>query len=371
MKRTLPIVVLLLVMAALGGFGVYYLASRAHTLPPGFASGNGRVEATEVDVATKAAGRVVDVLAEEGDFVNAGQVVAHMDVEETAAALRSAQAQATQAIKSRDQAAHVVEQRKGELDLAVKELDRQTTLVEKGFTTEQKVDQYRTTQLTAQAALAAAESSLAASESAIRAAEAEVERLTRLVADGTLVAPKSGRVLYRLAEPGEVLAAGGKVLTLLDLSNVYMTVFLPAADAGRLAMGGEARLLLEPLPDRAVPANVSFVSARAQFTPKQVETQSERDRMMFRVKLRVPQVLVERYIAHVKTGVTGVGYVRLDPNAQWPAWLDSDLVQQAAAPDAGTSDAPPPGRLEIEAPKVEAPKADASKVEAPGTGAAK
>lgn len=358
MKRTLPVVVLLLAVLVLGGFGAYYLASRARTLPPGFAAGNGRIEATEVDVATKAPGRVVDVLVEEGDFVTAGQVVAHMDVEETAAALRTAQAQEMQAVKSRDQASHVVEQRKGELDLATKELDRQTTLVEKGFATEQKVDQYRTTKLTSQAALAAAESSLAASESAIRAAEAEVERLTRLVQDGTLVAPKFGRVLYRLAEPGEVLAAGGKVLTLLDLSNIYMTIFLPAADAGRLAMDAEARLLLEPLPDRAIPANVSFVSARAQFTPKQVETQSERDRMMFRVKLRIPQALVERYITQAKTGVTGMGYVRLDPNAQWPSWLDSDLVREAAGAQAGAgktdaagSDAPKSGTLKIEAPK--------------------
>lgn len=339
MKRTVFIVSALLIVVAIGGAGAYYLASRARTLPAGFASGNGRIEATEVDVATKAAGRIIDVLVEEGDFVREGQVVAHMDVADTAAALRTAQARETQAIKSRDEAAHIVEQRKSELDLATKELERQTTLVASGFTTVQKVDQYRTTKLTAEAALAAAESSLAASDSAIRAAQAEVERLTRLVEDGTLVAPKTGRVIYRLAEPGEVLAAGGKVLTLLDLSNVYMTIFLPASAAGHLALGSQARLLLEPLPDRAVPANVSFVSARAQFTPKQVETQSERDRMMFRAKLRVPQVLVEKYLDQVKTGVTGVGYVRIDANAPWPAWLDSDLVQQAegagAAPDEG------------------------------------
>ena len=329
MKRTLVILVLLLALVGAGGAGAWYFASRSRTLPPGFASGNGRIEATQVDVATKAAGRVLDVRAEEGDFVQAGQIVAQMDVEETAAALRTADAQAAQARQSRDTATHVVEQRKGELDLAAKELERQETLVAKGFATEQKVDQYRTTKLTAAAALAAAQSSLAASESAIRAAEAEVDRLKRMVADGTLVAPKSGRVIYRLAEPGEVLAAGGKVLTLIDLSDVYMTIFLPASQAGTLALGAEARLLLEPLPDRAVPASVSFVSARGQFTPKQVETQSERDRMMFRVKLRIARTLVEKYLEHVKTGVTGVGYVRLDPKAEWPSWLTSDLVDEA------------------------------------------
>lgn len=330
MKRPLILVLLLAVVVAAGGAGAYYLIGRSRTLPSGFAHGNGRIEATQVDVATKAAGRVLDVLAEEGDFVTRGQVVGHMDVDETQAALRTAEAQASQARQARDTATHVVEQRKGELDLAGKELERQETLLARGFATEQKVDQYRTTKLTAAAALAAAESSLAASGSAIRAAEAEVDRLTRMVEDGTLVAPKSGRVIYRLAEPGEVLGAGGKVLTLIDLSDVYMTIFLPAAEAGALPIGAEARLLLEPLPDRAVPANVSFVSARAQFTPKQVETQRERDRMMFRVKLKVPQALVERHLDRVKTGVTGIGYVRLDPKAAWPDWLDSDLVREAA-----------------------------------------
>ena len=330
MKRPLILVLVLAALIAAAGAAAYYYVGRGRTLPPGFAFGNGRIEATQVDVATKAAGRVLDVLAEEGDFVNRGQVVAHMDVQETEAALRTAEAQASQARQSRDTATHVVEQRKGELELAAKELERQETLLARGFATEQKVDQYRTTRLTAAAALAAAQSSLAASESAIRAAEAEVDRLTRMVADGTLVAPKSGRVIYRLAEPGEVLGSGGKVLTLIDLSDVYMTIFLPAGEAGALALGAEARLLLEPLPDRAVPANVSFVSARAQFTPKQVETQRERDRMMFRVKLKVPQALVEKYLDHVKTGVTGIGYVRLDPKAAWPDWLQSDLVREAA-----------------------------------------
>ncbi|MFG1347430.1 HlyD family efflux transporter periplasmic adaptor subunit [Xanthobacter autotrophicus DSM 431] len=330
MKRTLVIIALIAALAGAGGAGAWYLASRSRAVPPGFAYGNGRIEATQVDVATKAAGRVLDVLVEEGDFVRQGEVVAHMDVADTAAALRTAEARASEARQSRDTASHVVEQRKGELDLATKELERQEILVSKGFATEQKVDQYRTTKLTAAAALAAAQSSLAASESAIRAAEAEVERLTRLVEDGTLVAPKSGRVIYRLAEPGEVLAAGGKVLTFIDLSDVYMTIFLPAAEAGSVALGAEARLLLEPLPDRAVPASVSFVSARAQFTPKQVETQRERDRMMFRVKLRIARPLVEKYLEQVKTGITGVGYVRTDPKAQWPSWLDSDLVRGAA-----------------------------------------
>lgn len=324
------IVVALVLIALAAGAGAYYYLKTRQQLPAGFVSANGRIEATEIDIATKYAGRVAQVMVEEGDFVQAGQVVAQMDVEETAAALRTAQAQAQQAEKALEQASHVAEQRSSELDLAVKELQRSETLLTRGFATAQTVDQQRTARFTAQAALSAAQSSLAANEAAVRAAQAEADRLSRQVADGTLKAPKAGRVLYRLAEPGEVLAAGGKAVTMLDLSDVYMTVFLPAALAGKLALGAEARLLLEPIPNMAVPGNISFVSARAQFTPKQVETQTERERMVFRVKIRIPSQLVSDHIDQVKTGVTGMAYVRIDPAAPWPAWLQSPLTEAVA-----------------------------------------
>lgn len=329
-RQILSILILALVAAAGGGGYYYYDLQTRQTLPAGFASSNGRIEATEVDIATKVSARIEEILVAEGELVHEGQTLARMDIAETQATLRALEAQSQQASQARDQASHVVEQRRGDLGLAAKNQKRSKTLFDKGYATGQKLDQMNTARITTQAALSAAESSLAATESAIRAADAEVDRLRRQVADGTLVAPRSGRVLYRLAEPGEVLGAGGKVLTLLDLSDVYMTVFLPSAIAGRLAIGADARLVLEPIPERAIPGKVSFISSRAQFTPKQVETQSERDRMMFRVKVRVPAELVQRFIAQVKTGITGMAYIRLDPEPGWPAWLESDLTQTAA-----------------------------------------
>ena len=107
-----------------------------------------------------------------------------------------------------------------------------------------------------------------------------------------LKSPIAGRVLYRLAEPGEVLAAGGKVLTVLELTDVYMTIFLPTALAGRIAVGSEARIVLDAVPQYVIPATISFVAARAQFTPKDVETRTEREKLMFRIKVRIdPELL--------------------------------------------------------------------------------
>lgn len=320
------ILLVILIVAAVAGSGWWYLQHRNAALPSGFAAGNGRIEANEIDIATKYPARLLELRVDEGDLVQAGQVIALLDTRELAAQLRSAEATILQAQQQRDQVLAEIRQRQSELALADKELQRSLVLLGKNFVSEQKVDQQRSIRRTAEAAVAAGESRRGSAEAAIRVAEAEAERIRDLLQDGTLTAPKAGRILFRLAEAGEVLAAGGKVATLLDLSDVYMTFFLPAEAAGRAVIGGEARLLLDAAPGRAVPAHISFVAARAQFTPKQVETRSERERMMFRIKARVPPALVLQHLEQVKTGLTGMAYVRLDPQAVWPAWLDSDLT---------------------------------------------
>lgn len=128
-----------------------------------------------------------------------------------------------------------------------------------------------------------------------------------------------------------MLSAGGKAVTLLDLSEVYMEIFLPAQDAGRVRIGADARIRLDARPEYAARAKVSFVSPEAQFTPKQVETRNERDKLMFRVKLQVPPELIAPYIERVKTGLRGVGFVKLDDAVPWPADLDRPFPPPPAA----------------------------------------
>jgi HlyD family secretion protein len=150
-----------------------------------------------------------------------------------------------------------------------------------------------------------------------------VATLQTRIDDAVLKSPVRGRVLYRLAEVGEVLAAGGKALTLVNLEDVYMEIFLPSQQAAGLKIGAEARITLDHAPGLAAAAHVSFVSPEAQFTPKQVETKSEREKLMFRVKIQVPEELITTYIERIKTGTRGVGYVKYDESAVWPDWLQN------------------------------------------------
>jgi HlyD family secretion protein len=126
-------------------------------------------------------------------------------------------------------------------------------------------------------------------------------------------------------EPGEVAAAGETLVTLLSLEEIYMEVFFIAANAARIAIGGEARIVLDVLPQYAIPAVVTFVSPEAQFTPKQVETLSEREKLVFRVRVKIPPELVSKRIDHVKTGVRGVAYVKLSPSLACPKRLDQRM----------------------------------------------
>ena len=126
---------------------------------------------------------------------------------------------------------------------------------------------------------------------------------------------------YRVAQPGEVLAGGGTVLNLVDLNDVYMTFFLPETVAGRIALGSEVHIILDAAPGTVIPARVSFVATTAQFTPKTVETASERQKLMFRVKARIDPALLKRNVKQVKTGLPGVAWLKLDAQASWPAEL--------------------------------------------------
>jgi HlyD family secretion protein len=321
----------------------------------GFVSSNGRIEATEISIATKTGGRVAEIRVNEGDFVQAGQVLVRMELdslraqrEEAVARLQQAQeavAQTRAAVAQRESdrasALAVVTQRESELDAAQRRLPRSEKLAQDGFYSGQVLDDDRARVRTLDAALVAARSQADAAKTAIaaartqvggalanvRALEATLQRLDVELAEGELKAPRDGRVQFRVAQPGEVIGAGARVLNLLDLSDVYMTFFLPETVAGRVAIGSEVRLVLDAAPDRVVPAKISFVASSAQFTPKTVETESERQKLMFRVRAQIPRELLLKYQAQVKTGLPGMAWVRLDPQAPWPERLNRQLVQ--------------------------------------------
>jgi HlyD family secretion protein len=295
--------------------------SQANALPAGIVSGNGRIESIQVDVAAKYGGRIKEVLAREGDMVEAGQILVTMDTDELQADLEKDKAKLAESQEATAGIKTEIKKEESQLSLADVEYRRAKTLLQRKTISREEYDRYLTRLETSQASLDGIKAKFNTSEQSIKAAAAQVKRTEAMLADTTLKSPVKGRVLYRLAEPAEVVPLGGKILTLINLGDVYMEMYLPAQEAARVRMGADARIVLDARPEYAARAKVSYVSPEAQFTPKQVETKSERDKLMFRIKLQVPPELVLPYIERIKTGVRGVGYVRLDDNVAWPAFL--------------------------------------------------
>jgi HlyD family secretion protein len=269
-------------------------------MPAGIVKAEGRIEATQVDVSSKYAGEVVDVAVQDGDKVAAGQVIARLSSPQLEAQLQAAQADLRSAKEARAQ-------------------------------------------------------------DAIKAAEAKVEQIKSMISEPTLLSPREGKVQYRLAHAGDSVRAGAPLVTLIDLSDVYMTVFLRAADAATLVMGDEARIILDAAPDYVVPARVGFVASTAQSAPKAVETKEELAKLMLRVDVKIDPKVVETYYGKVETGLRGAAFVRTRPDAKWPADLQVKLPPAPVAQEPR----PAPAPLAQEAAPPSAPIGGASIPSAP------
>lgn len=345
LKFVVPVI---LALACVAGYLAWDRLSTAG-LPVGVVGANGRIEATEIDIAALTGGRISKITAAEGDFVRAGDVLVQMDVVQLNAQKRQAEAQlrraqigietaralVTQAEAQKRAALAAVDQAAATADAAAQKLARSERLAKTDTISLQALDDDRARDRQARAGVASAEASEAASvagvssakaqvvdaEAAVEAMKASIEAIQSSIDDATLKATRDGRIQYLVAHEGEIVASGGRILNLVDLADVYMTIFLPTSQAGKVRVGSEVRLVMDAAPKSVIPATVTYVADVAQFTPKTVETADEREKLMFRIRARIDPELLKRYIEYVKTGLPGMAYVKLDPKAEWPAFL--------------------------------------------------
>ncbi|MBU3666290.1 MAG: HlyD family efflux transporter periplasmic adaptor subunit [Chthoniobacterales bacterium] len=332
-KKFLKWIVLIVVVAAAAGFfGYQHWKSQRYAVPKGISYGNGRIEAKLVDVVAKDALRVKEILVDEGNLVKPGQVLARLDANTFEAELLEANSKVVSAQERVATANFAVVKQKSILDNAQLEYDRTKKLVEGKVISQREFDARTTDLATSKAAYEEEIAQLNTAKMDVEVAKAAAATIQTHIDDAVLKSPVLGRVLYRMAEPGEMLAAGGKALTLVNLQDVYMEIYLPSEQAARIKIGADARITLDAAPDRAAIGYVSFVSPEAQFTPKQVETRTERDKLMFRVKIQVPKESIYAYIDYIKTGIRGVGYVKVSDSVTWPPWLEKRFVPPETQP---------------------------------------
>jgi len=316
---------------------------RGQTLPAGIAKAEGRIEATQADVSSKYPGQLAEISVEEGTKVAIGQVIGRVSSPEFEARLRGAQSDLQAAYDALAGAESEIASRRSALEFAKSDFERGQALMNSGFITKQSFEERQRNYESADAAVQNMTARRDQAQSAIKVAEAKVQQIESMIHDLTLMSPRNGEVQYQMARNGETVAAGEPIVTILDLTDLYMVIFLNAADAGRLGVGDEARVILDAVPDYVIPAEVSFVASDAQFTPKTVETEAEREKLMFRVQLRIDRQVLQRYYGRVETGLRGSGFVRTKPEAKWPAQLEVKLPpESASSPVAEAPAAQPP-----------------------------
>ena len=338
-----------LVAAICGAFWLYNaVVNRKPYDPDKFVMGNGRLEATEVTISAKLGGRIEKIYIEEGDLVTNGQKLVEIQTDELRADLMKAKAALAEAEASVREAEITIAVRQAEAEAAKGTVAEKKSLLRGA---ENKLRRYKSAQAgaipvteiedaettiqmygaqlqsaeasakRAEVEVSSARSRLEVVKANVAAQKAAIARIEVDIKDSTIVARHDGRIQYRIAQLGEMVGSGAGILNLVDLTDVYMTLFIPEKLVGRIAQGADCRIVLDAGKQWPIPAQISYVSSVAQFTPKTVETEVEREKLMFRVRARIPAELLKKHIEYARTGLPGVAYVRMDPEAEWPDFL--------------------------------------------------
>ena len=314
MKRVW-IIAAFLVLAAAGSAFLYWQL-QPEPQPGQIVYGSGRIEADEVRIAPEVPGRLVENRPREGETVRAGELIARIDpvdfelqAGQASAALAASRRSASQIDAQTHLARHHVETSQG--DLA-----RYEALRRKGWVTVPQLDLRRNAYMAATGQVSVLEQQRAQADAQSEVAERSLalahERLSRT----SIHSPLSGRVLQRLAEPGEVIAAGQPVAVVANLQRVRLKLFVSEADLGKLRLGAPARIRVDAFPDRNFNARIAQVDAQAQFTPRDVHMKDERVRTVYGITLEAanPQGLL-------KPGMPADAWVLWDATRGWPARL--------------------------------------------------
>src|SRR5215472_947877 len=326
-------------VALLGGSYLVVGAGFWHRgLPEGLIQANGRIEGDHLTIASKFPGRIQQLLVREGDTVTEGQVMVRIDDVQTRARVDQAQ-HAWAAIEAQVQAAHTtlavlnldvplaiesaqshVDQNRAEMEKA-KTVEREARLDEQRFrnllpeqaVAQQQYDQALSQWKVAKNEVAAARSGLAKATKElaqaelgwkrIHAKEDEVAALERqrdqaeavwneaesVLADLTLRAPANGTITTRMVDVGEVVTAGAPLFEVVDLDRLYLKVYVPENQIGKIRLNLPARIHTDAFPDRPFDATVRYIASKAEFTPKEIQTPDERVKLIYAVKLYVKE----------------------------------------------------------------------------------
>ncbi len=300
-SRTVILLALALIVVAAVGWWLLY---RPEPLPEGLIQANGRFEGDHYTVASRVPGKVTELLVREGDNVTKGQLLVRLDDAQARARLDQAK-QAVAAAEAAMQAERQAERQ------ARRDRDRLQNLLAKETASRQEAERAELAWRVASDQLEAAR----ARRDQARAAVAEVESL---LDDLEIHAPAAGVITTRIVAEGEVVAPGSPLLDIVDLDRLYLKVYVPAKEIGKLRLDLPAQIWVDAFPDEPFPAVVRYIASRAEFTPKEVQTPDERVKLVYAIKLYLDENPDHRLVP----GLPADAMIRWQEGAPWmkPRW---------------------------------------------------
>jgi HlyD family secretion protein len=296
-----------LVIAAVAAAGLVWVSAIGlfdRSLPEGLLQVNGRMEADRIIVASKFPGRVEELLVHEGDQVVAGQLLVRIDDKQTAAQVRQAHSSVA-AFQSQASAA-----RHNQVQ-AERDARRSRELRASGMTTERDAER-------AELAARVARDQRLTIEAQLNQARSALDEAQTVLSDLSIQAPSAGTVMTRLVDVGEVVTAGAPLLTLVDLDRLYLQVYIPEQEIGRVRLGLPAQVYTDAYPRAPFTAELRYIAAQAEFTPKEIQTKDERIKQVYAARL----YLQENPRHRLTPGLPADAIIRWKEDVPWaaPRW---------------------------------------------------
>jgi HlyD family secretion protein len=338
-RRGIVVLVLLAALAA-GGFFIWKEFFATAPVPNSIVLLSGRIEGDDSAVAPKTTGRILEVRVREGDSVQAGDTIAVLDDQQVRAREEQAQAALLQ-FEARAKSAHdqilvlqeqlqqneaEVAQQEASYQLAQFDKEAYTRLAKSGAVSERQGKQAESTADQQAAAVAVAKRRVAATRMQLAQQQAEIASANASTQqahfqlreaqenrqDLIVKAPFNGVVATRTAEPGEVVTAGTAIITLIDLTKVYLRGFVPEGEIGKVKVGQPSHVYLDSNPKQPIDAYVSRIDPQATFTPENTYFRDDRVKQVVGLKLQLKGA-----VGYAKPGMPADGEILVNGN-QWP-----------------------------------------------------
>jgi HlyD family secretion protein len=304
------VLLILIVLVLFVGLSLYFFKKQEK--PKGVLILHGRVEGKEINISSKVQGRIIRLYKRESDSVKKGELLAELRPDEYLAMLYSAQKEVQAAEETVLMAQSYLIKSQAKVEQAKKDLERYRALFQEGVVSKRDLEIAELNYISALAELKVNERYVAQSKAKRSSALQKLKEVEVYFRETKIYAPADGVILSRVAEEGEVVNPGQVIYTMVDLNKLYIKVYIPEPELGKVKLGQQARVYVDAYPDRYFNGTLTRVYEKAEFTPKNVETKDERVKLVFGA-----EVSVENPEGLLKPGMPADVVLKVDPKAEW------------------------------------------------------